>query len=215
MLYSVALFGHHKYNYEIREKLLSLVELPIGTNYAGVQLYQEVWVNKVVGRYVEYPENYDPDLHIIYERTGNNARAIPGDIIAIRPVGHKWTAIEKKEFLIVQLDLQPEHLMGIVEPVWDLTSYPELPADFWDKYEGDVLSTTPARHLKKRRFNVSESTLESLGVDLDDMKNKDLEYVPEIRAIDRTEGHDKLKDRLILETDGLNVLAPVIIERPS
>lgn len=193
MIHSVALFGHYKYRFELRE---------IGSN-------------RTVERFVDPPLDYDKEKYFVYACIGCEARAIPGDIVAIKSIGHRWTPEEQKRFLIVQMDILPEQINGICEPIWDLTSYEELPPDFWDKYIGDKIELIPKRHIKTRRFNISLDILSNVGVDIGAMLNRELIYVPKIRDIDKTEGFDKLRDRTILETDGLNVLAPIIIERPK
>jgi len=62
--------------------------------------------------------------YFLYECTGRQQRAIPGDVIAVKPVGQAWTSHEKKEFLMIDIDdLEQSQVAAICESEMDLDSY--------------------------------------------------------------------------------------------
>ena len=69
----------------------------------------------------------------------------------------------------------------------------------------------PTTHWRKRRFNISLDRLETLGVQTDIMLNKAIEYQPKIATVDQTYFYDKLKQRDVLTTDGLNRIRPLTL----
>ncbi len=221
MKWSVALFGHYKYNYELREIEQTTVRLSKGVNYQNLELFEIVKINKTVGRFVERPDSYDDSKYFVYEITGNERRAKPGDIIALRPFDKaNWTPTEKKHFLIVTIegDLLPEKIPGITEPIWDLNSYPIKSADEidWTLVNPDLkqLELYPEKHIKKRRFSLPLTTLESAAIDIDKMLDINTEHERSDKIFDKLQSFDKLNDRNILETDGLNTIQPVIYKKP-
>jgi hypothetical protein len=217
-MWSVALFGYHKWKYELREIKQTLVNLPTGINYQGIMQYKEVLVNLVVSRHVDPPVNYDKSKYFIYSCIGCNGRIVPGDIDDFKPIekNHVWTPHERKSRLIVTIDGPTENQMrALCEPIWDMNSYPILPEPFdWEDYGEDSIMLEPKNHIKKRRFNITLPALENMGVDIEKMLDKELIYNPELRVIEKTEMFDKLNNRNILESDGLNLLPPIIIEKP-
>lgn len=68
----------------------------------------------------------------------------------------------------------------------------------------------PSDHLRKRRFCIPMNDLKILGVDEIKMLDKAIEYVPDMRDIQKIESYDKLKNRYTLESDGFNLIKPLI-----
>lgn len=216
MIWSVALFGHHKYKYELRERELSKVRLSKGTNYQGIEIFTDVFIHKTVGKFIDRPAGFNSDIYFIYEITGTNERAQPGDIIGIRPINHlnKWTPTEKKRFLIIFIDnLDSHQLIGITEPVWDLNSYPDMTDFDWSKTTDAELLLYPQKHLNKRRFSIELNVLENAGIDIQRMLDINELYIPD-KIFDKSECFDKLNKRKIITTDNLNPIKPLIIKRP-
>jgi len=248
--WSVALFGHHKPRFELREKELSKIKQivahgyhrdpyyylassfsEVGKGYAGtgyhkmtldINLAANTEINKTISRHVEMPVGFDTEKYFIYNVTGWEKRAEPTDIIAFKGyrmqkgiVGYSkfhtygkdvWTEKERKEFLIITLDnLDNKQIEGICESVWDLDSY-KIPPEFPEEPE----ELYPTEHLKKRRFHIPMNDLKVLGVDEGRMLDKQLEYVPDIRDIQKIESFDKMNSRYVLESDGLNLIRPII-----
>lgn len=137
----------------------------------------------------------DEKLHVV---TGNESRAKPGDIVAFMPAGHKWGTEEKKGFLIVEIEgLTRNQMEALCEPYWDTVMS-------LDKETG-----LPKEYVYKRRFNILMSDLESWGIDIEKMKDKDLSYVPKLDTIDYKQCFDKLRNRKVLKTDGLNMIKSI------
>ena len=219
MKWSVALFGYHKHRYELRENKQTLTRMPTGTNYQGRMLYEDVWTNKVVGRFVDPPTGYDEDIYFVYEVTGWERRARPGDIIAVKPIeeAQRWTPTERKEFLIVTLDsIEREQIPGLLEPVWDTDSYPDMNID-WETVDEETVSLEfrPKMRTRKRRFSIPLQALEEKGVDIASMLDPSCPYVPNGAEYDKLECYDNLDDKNIEEADGLNLLPPIVINRPE
>lgn len=218
MKWSVILFGYYKPRYELREIEQTLVRLPSGENYQGRMLYKDVWVNKVIGRFVDPPTDYDKDLYFVYEVTGWEKRAKPGDIIDLKPAELKktWTEIIRKHFLIIELDnIEPYQLPGLTEPLWDTESYSEEMQNFdWDSTEETSIEFFPLEYIRKRRFSITLDTLNGAGIDTEKMLDPEIEYVPNDGIFDKLQCFDNLNDRNIDEDDNLNVLEPIVIERP-
>lgn len=103
MKFSVALFGHEKPRYYLRSRK----------------------TGEIIHQLVEDPGDFSKDTeYYVYECQGWERRAAPGDIIAVRPLGQQFSAIERKAFLIVELDgIELNQIGGVEEPEWDLTSY--------------------------------------------------------------------------------------------
>ena len=101
--FSVALFGHEKPRFYLRSRK----------------------TGEIVHQLVDDPGDFSKDTeYYVYECQGWERRAVPGDIVSVRPLNHQWTDREKKEFLIVEIDgLEPAQIGGIEEPEWDLNSY--------------------------------------------------------------------------------------------
>lgn len=148
--WSVALFGHHKHRYELREKEAILKRMPMGNNYRGVMQHRDELVHKVVGRFVEMPTGFNEDKLFVYHVTGWEKRAVPGDVVAIRPWSERgrWTPHERHRFLIVTIDgPRQNQLAGLIEPVFDLNSYTEyLPESFVDFDAKLLLHTHKAKN---------------------------------------------------------------------
>jgi hypothetical protein len=71
-------------------------------------------------------------------------------------------------------------------------------------------SAYPTKHLKKRRFHIPVNDLKILGVNEEKMLDKGMEYVPDVRDIQKVEGFDKLNNRYVFESDKLNLIKPII-----
>lgn len=188
MNWSVAIFGHYKPRYELRE----------------------TGSGKVVGFFVERPFDFDVLKYTVYEydKDACDRRAVPGDIIAYRPLSDadKWTPHERKRFLIVTLEnVEREQFGAICEPYIDTSSiiYPK-------EYPDERIELLYARHHKKRRMQVPLEILTSLGVDIKRMLDTGDCYTPSIRAINKCECFDKMKNRPVVELDGLNPIKPVL-----
>lgn len=248
MKYSVALFGHYKHRYEIRETKQTKVVMSQGYNVYGIEQIEEKMVNKIVAK-LHDPPNYklDPDRYFLYEVNGLEKRAVPGDIIAYKPFdkAHTWTPTERTEFFIVTIDTEREVLDGWFESYWDINSYyPYNPLGFddwvkdveemikeardiekakkaWlscdrDKEYADYIKSMkkacmyPMEYVKKRRMNYNPQVLdEEYGVDVGKMLNKLIIYDPQ-PTVDIHMSDDKLKVRNVVESDGLNIIPPVI-----
>lgn len=150
--------------------------------------------------------------------SGWERRAMPGDVIAVRPMDHhlKWTPVERAQFLIVTLDdFEEGQLEGLVEPRWDTDSYQLIPdSDLKKLKPGEVVHLFPALYHNKRRFHVPLDDLRDLGVDIDSMLDPAWRYTPEINPLPMRRVYDKHKDRYALRTDGFNLIQPVIVGRP-
>lgn len=122
--WAVALFGHYKPRYELRENKLTTVLLSRGTNYQDIEQFEEAEIHKVVSRHVDLPTGFDEAELFVYNVTGWEKRAIPGDIIAFKPYGEDWTDLEKTHFLIVTIDgLDRSQMTAFCEAYYDLDSY--------------------------------------------------------------------------------------------
>lgn len=138
--WSAALFGHHKHRYELREKEATLKRMPMGKNYQGIMQYRDELVNEVVGRFLEMPTGFNEDKLFVYAVTGWEKRAVPGDVAAIEPLGHKWTPHERRRFLIVTVDgLGLDQISGLIEPVFDMDSYPEYNPLTFTEFDGHLV----------------------------------------------------------------------------
>lgn len=73
----------------------------------------------------------------------------------------------------------------------------------------EELSLYPTDYIKKRRMNVPLDTLQSLGVDLEKMLNRNLRYEPDVEVV-LPHCWDKLKVRNIEASDKLRRIDPVI-----
>jgi len=248
--WSVALFGHHKPRYELRERewsdYIPIVSrgyhgephyyladsfTELGAGYGGTGYHAlttdigkagTVRMQKTISRHVELPIGFDEETCWIYNVIGWEQRAEPGDIIAYKAyrsqkgiVGYSklheygrdtWTEKERKEFLIVTLDnLEEIQMPAICEPVWDTDSY-----DIPEEYPEEPIELYPTKHLKKRRFHLPINDLKQIVVDEAKMLDKQVEYMPELRDIQKVESYDKLNERYIIEADELRQIQPII-----
>jgi hypothetical protein len=181
--WSVALLGYDKPNY-------ILVDKKTGKGDQG---------------HVEMPAEYNPQKHQLIDMTiDNERRAKPGDIIAFKPWGppeQTWTKLEREHFLIVTIDgLTEEQMRALCEPYFD-EFVEEMNEDTGERF------IKPKKTKMKRRFCIDIDDLESLGIDIVKMKNKNVEYVPNIQDIDKYKCKDKLKNRKVDDTDGLNTFS--------
>ena len=232
--WSVALFGHHKPRFELREIEYSR-HVPIvahgyygepyfydarsysepGKGYAGTGYHKmttdikragTVKIQKKISQHVEMPVGFDDKTHFIYNVVGWEKRAEPSDIIGFKQYGKGWTENEKKLFLIITLDnLEESQANALCESLWDTDSY-KIPTEFPKEPE----ELYPTNHLKKRRFHIPMNDLKSLGVDEGEMLCPDCKYVPQIRDIQKLECFDKLNSRYVLGSDGMNTIRPII-----
>lgn len=204
-LWSVALFGHYKPNFEVRGKKLTAVTRPMGYRKGRV-LYGEVLVNLVVSKHIEEPQDIDLDQYFVYRITGNEKRAKPGDIVSVKPIerANTWTLTEKKHFLIVTIaDLEKDNLPGTVEPYWDISDYPE------DKGRYEYF-LHPYSYLQKRRFGFSIKDLKDMNIDTSRMLDKEDDYVPQIEAIKKIDIFDKVNVTRVSKDAELRLIDPVI-----
>lgn len=237
--WTVALFGHHKPRYELREieysdhypivsygyhgnphyYLKSSFTEP-GKGYAGTGYTEltkdpkqagSVKIQKTISRHIEEPNHFDNGRYFIYNVAGWEKRAMPGDIIALKPFGQDWTLKEKMEFLPITLDnIEPEQLPGVCEPVWDTDDYEIIDP----KTIKEQVELYPRSHLKKRRFNIPMDDLKSFGIDENKMLDKEIYYAPAIKEINKLECFDKFNARYISLEDNLETIKPIII-KPS
>lgn len=247
MKYSIALFGHWKHRYEIREKQAKRIVIPKGINFLGIEEFEEKEVNKVVAR-LSSPPDYDlnPDKYFLYEVTGLEKRCVPGDIVAFKPYEQrdKWTPTERTEFLIVTIETDRKMMEGLFEPQWDVDTYfPYNPLSFedWIKNTEELLkqarnkalafrkwnetdrekeyqdyldncehaSMYPRGTIKKRRMTVPLESLKEKDVDVGRMLDTNTLYDPQ-PDIDLYVTNDKLKERSVVESDGLRLIDPVL-----
>lgn len=235
--WSVALFGHNKPRYELREiefiyhvpvvghgyygeaffyKASSFTE--VGRGYAGTGYHEltsslveaaSLLIQKTVSRHVDVPTNFDDKKYFIYNVLGWEQRAQPGDIISFKSDGQIWTLTEQKEFLTVTLDnLEKSQMEALCEELWDITDYPTMDNEGIDEQK----ELYPLSHLKKRRFNLPVNDLKNLGIDETQMLDKEIVYSPNIRDIDKLEAFDKLNDRYVSPEDQLQLIKPVIVK---
>jgi hypothetical protein len=135
--------------------------------------------------------------------TGSNKRAQPGDIIEVMPIDHKWSDLEKKHFLIIEIDsLDLKQVPALKEPIYDTS----LKALKYDSETGKYLAT---KVIKKRRFNIPISDLSIFGVNLDDMLNKEKMYVPKILPLAKTDIYDTLNSQYINTETNLETIKPI------
>lgn len=192
--WSVALFGHYKPRFYLRERKSGLLVTD--------------FVEKPIEAY------WDEEKYYVYDVQGWERRAEPGDIIAVRPFKEhdRWTDTERKQFLIVTMsDFELEQLAGVVEPYWDTDSYPVITEEMLEK-NLKLLETieiaTPEKYHKKRRFNIPLTDLENMGVDLQKMLDKRVLYSPELDTIKKVGCFDKMKKEKAKDSDGFNLIAP-------
>lgn len=201
--WSVALFGHNKPRYELREKEKTIVKLPL---HDKRNQFVQRWQNKCVGRFVDLPIDFDPNKYFIYNVIGWERRAVPGDIIACKRLKdkNKWTPLERKHFLIVTIEGPTLRQMtgGVIEPYWDINSYEE------PNPEHPEIGLYPMDTVKKRRMCIGLEDLKDRGVDLKLMLSKDTLYSPHISTIPISEGWDKMKNGRMKDTDGFQNIKP-------
>lgn len=206
-----------------------------------------VKTGELVAKFITKPdakfEADNPD--VVLKGQDNSRRAKPGDIIAVRPLGHRWTPTEKKEFLIVEIDgLEENQLQGVVEPYWDTVNGYKVyePLSYNDWYAIQVVKAEkkfdtlraamlleenkerwyqeylywekekcrfPVSHLYKRRHSLKLTDLETCGVDIEAMTDKDISYVPEIAPIEKEACYDKLNADYVATSAGLSVIKPL------
>jgi len=207
--WSVALFGHDKPDYYYLDK-----ETGLRTAEFVGEPTRKILSNE--------------KLHVC---TGNEKRVKPGDIVAFMPTDHKWGKEEIKGFLIIEVEgLTRNQMEALCEPYWDLMSVltvEEATEKFimsWQIYRPEESYTQddlaefianypgigfPSEYSHKRRFNIQMSDLENWGIDIEKMKDRDLSYVPRFGVIDYKQCFDKLRNRKILKTDGLNMIKSI------
>jgi len=126
-----------------------------------------------------------------------------GDIIAIKPVGWKWGLIERKRFLIVNVDLGTK--VNTIEEAQKLT-IPLFSDDtiLWYPGSDDTQPTVVAY----RRYKVPETTLQTeaskvaVTVDWDKVMNPLDEYQPiESKVVPMTVVFDTVKAKAVTEQD--------------
>ena len=159
---------------------------------------------------------------------GWEKRAVPGDLIAMKPYGQDWTETEKKEFLVVTIE-GPSNLQlsGLRELYWNMESYmpynpikktafeilqPRDDYDFYLEME-QQRCCHPTDHVKKRRFHISLDDLKKIGVDSARMLDMDKVYAPDLSIIDMTDISDKLRSRKIRHDDGLRELDELTVHQ--
>lgn len=196
MKWSVALFGHYKPRFYLRERA----------------------TGNLVTDFVDKPTEayWDEEKYYVYDVQGWEYRAQPGDIIAIKPFDkrHTWTDVEKKLFLIVPMSgFELEHHAGLVEPNWDTNSYPVLPKEAIQKLIQANRSEElhPQRYHNKRRFNIPLTDLEAMGVDTAKMLDKRLLYAPKLDTITTLQCYDKVKKAKVDASAKFRPLAPMKI----
>jgi len=194
--WSVALFGHYKPRYYLRERV------------SGV----------LVTDYIEKPTEayWDEEKYYVYDVQGWEKRAEPGDIIAARPLTehHIWSDVERKQFLIVIIDdLELEQLEGLTEPFWDTTSYPVVTDERIQELinRDEVGELLPTVYHKKRRFNIPLNDLEAMGVEKEKMLDKKVLYSPKLDAIKKVDCYDKMKQQKATASTGFNMIEPIRI----
>jgi hypothetical protein len=190
--WAVLLFGHYKPRYYLLDK---------GT---GI----------LVSQHVTKPTDFDKSRLRIHNVIDWEKRAEPGDFTTHRPWDERWryTPTERKGFLIIRVTGPTDaQMLALRERLYDTSS------ESWDVGPADGIKLGkkmdffPRRHLHKRRFKVPLDDLIARGVDLDSMLNKEMEYVPSLEAFDKFAIWDKLRDRYIIASDGLNTIAPITI----
>lgn len=227
--WTVALFGHWKPRYALKDK----------------QTHLYVWQGK------ESPDyDVETDMYIVgaldfngedvylYNIKGWEKRPEPGDIVAFKPDGQDWSENEKKGFLMVTVDgLNEAQMNALCETYFDLDSYElydPLSLDDWysmmylkaeakpnpqqaiallnenkTEWYADYIEATkdrcrfPKLRIKSRRFHMTMNDLKALGVDEVKMLDKDLIYTPELSDIIKTQCYDKKNDRYVLTDDDL------------
>lgn len=107
-----------------------------------------------------------------------------------------WGESERRLFLIADVDgPETDQLPGLLEPQWDTSGQVDengLPVDY----------------VKKRRLNIPLDTLRDNGVNIDDMLDPNIRYVPEGLELRHTHCFDKLQKRLVKKTDKLRTIQP-------
>jgi hypothetical protein len=88
---------------------------------------------------------------------------------------------------------------------------PDEIEEMWMEYIRSLARycSIPATHLKKRRMCVQLDVLESKGVDLEKMLDRNLTYVPDVE-ITLTDCWDKMKVRKIDNSDKLRLIEPIL-----
>lgn len=157
--WSIALFGHNKHRYELREIGATPTQMPMGENYLGIMQYKREMIHRVASRHVEMPTGFDKNNLFVYCVAGGEKRAVPGDIIAIRPIGHKWTPTEKSQFLIVTVEgFGHAQQRALTEPVFDLTSYEEYAPVSFEVFDADFFLQAKNAVDSERALRVYETT---------------------------------------------------------
>ena len=108
MKFSVALFGHYKPRYAIRQNETGQV---VAESYEQPGTSANKWV---IGG-----QEYSQSTHFLYEYPGWEFREAPGDIIAYKPwsEGVDWTENEKKRYLIVVIDgIDADEMYVLTQP---------------------------------------------------------------------------------------------------
>lgn len=219
--WTVALFGHWKPNYYLRDKITGLD----------------------VSRSVDEPVGWNTEkLNLVV--VDNSKKAQPGDIVSFKAYGRDWVGNAKKEFLIITIDgPEQSQMTALCETYFDLDSYEIYdPLSFDDWYSMMYLKAEatadpqkaialleankidwyaryiegakercrlPKLRTRSRRFHIPLSDLISLGVDGTKMLNRDLIYEPVLADIVKTQVYDKKNDRYVLIGDGLNEIQPL------
>lgn len=193
MKWSVALFGHYKMNWGIIEKDYNLCV------YRSIE--KPLWnsgKNQWEADGMEFPEK----VYRLHQATGNERRAVPGDIIAFHPWPHEWTDATAKECLIVTIsgDLSRQQMLALKEPWWDTETY-RIPIN--TPVERTALF--PKTHLKKRRFQIPVPDLEATGINLIRMLDKNDLYIPNVE-LTKYKCWDKLNARYVNDGDRLKTI---------
>lgn len=116
--WSVALFGHNKHRYELREIGATLTQMSMGENYLGIMQYKKEMINRRISCHTEKPIDFASDKLYVYNVTGWERRAIPGDIIGIKPEKN-WNVDDQADVDSILIMIRDrEWLLSKKEEVW-------------------------------------------------------------------------------------------------
>ena len=208
-------------------RALYLASCPNETDWRPNARFERIWRDSILPRGLTMPSLMPSEIRGYFSH-------LPGASLWHREGEASWTPNEKRLFLIIGMEgTEAEQWTALKEPKYDLNSYrtydpktlqvfaqemrasaqKRIPDTEMAKHYAEYLKAEkqacayPLGYLNKRRFNIPLADLADLGVNTKMMLDQAWEYVPGI-TVPHTTFTDKVNERKILPTDGLNPIQP-------